>query len=529
MKLWGSYSHTAPASKRNIAKRVFSTGTLILALMASPIAMQPANAVSAGSKCAKVGAQTKTGAKTFVCTKSGKTLVWKLKATAVAKPVKPVYTQATYPWANACESDTFVDPVWKPVQAFLKGIHYCEAPFTFIPATLTSTVPTSMVTADSALLNLDACKLTNQRNNGTYLGFPPSRDLNFFSSRRHPGPNTRFQVIAVETNDSAKADKSPTEEYGHYFEYLEKTLEYLSDGDSNVTFNVPSKYTKMDVNLESFGIGSHGYPTDIGRKFFDSAVKAVDAEVDFSKVDMAILVIPAKSKAYLLGAQPWGSGNSAEGDVRHIFSMNALSGLNETNREFTPLQPLTLLHELYHTGLGLDDHYGDQQWTLGADLGMAQWGLMNTSKSDVLTWEKWLIGFTLDSQVRCASPNTDSTHWLVPTGVKSTKSKLLVIPVSSSKAVVVESIRDSGLNFKLPNSSLGALVYTVDTAELRHGYGMSIVMPISRKLMPESQANPMVGADAPLRRGEYVDVSGVRIKVVESGEFGDVISVSKAG
>lgn len=510
-------------------KKISLATALLLALAFAPLGAQSASAAGVGGKCAKAGATSKSGSKVLVCTKTGSKLLWKLKAAPKAKPAKPVYTQATYPWATPCETDIFVDPVWKPVQTFLKGINYCEAPFAFMPATLTSAAPSSMVSADSTLLDLNACKLTNQRTNGSFIGFPHARDVNMFNSRRHPGPNTRFQVIAVETNDSAKADKTPSEEYGQYFDYLKKTLDYLSDGDSNVTFNVPSKYTKMDVNLESYGIGSHGHPTDLGRKFFDAAVKAVDAEVDFSKVDMALLIIPAKSKAYLLGAQPWGSGNSAEGEVRHIFSMNALSGLNEQNREFTPLHPLTLLHELYHTGLGLDDHYGDQRWTLGADLGMAQWGLMNTSKSDVLTWEKWLIGFTLDSQVRCASPTADSTHWLVPTGVKSTKSKLLVVPVSATKAVVVESIRDSGLNFKLPNASLGALVYTVDAAELRHGYGMSIVIHPSRQLMPERQATPMVGADAPLKMGESVEVAGVRIKVLEAGAFGDVISVSKVG
>jgi M6 family metalloprotease-like protein len=511
-------------------KRTLASAAVLLALALSPLGIQPANAVSAGSKCAKVGAQTKTGAKTFVCTTSGKTRIWTLKATAVAKPVKPVFTEATYPWASACDVDTFIDPVWKPVQEYLRAGHYCEAPFTFVPATLTSASPASAISAADTLLNLNDCKLINQRNNGNYLGFPQPNDIYSFNARRHPGPNTRFQIIAVETKDSAKADKSPNEEYGQYFDYLKKTLEYLSDGPSNVTFSVPTKYTKLDVNLADYGVGQHGQPTAVGRQFFDAAVKAVDPEVDFTKVDMSLLIIPAKSKPGLLGIQPWASGTSAEGEVRHILSISPLSSLNETNTiEYTALQPLNLLHEMYHAGLGLDDHYGDEQWKLGPGLGMANWGLMSTIKSDLITWEKWLVGFTLDSQVRCASPTIDSTHWLVPSGVKSTKAKLLVIPVSATKAVLVESIRAVGVNFKLPERSRGALVYTVDTAEIRHGYGMSVVFPTSHHYLGGEASDPMVGSNAPLKSGESVDVLGVRIKVLESGEFGDVISVSKAG
>ena len=42
--------------------------------------------VKAGASCTTVGKATKVGTKTYVCTKVGKTKVWKLKATPVAKP-----------------------------------------------------------------------------------------------------------------------------------------------------------------------------------------------------------------------------------------------------------------------------------------------------------------------------------------------------------------------------------------------------------------------------------------------------------
>jgi hypothetical protein len=332
----------------------------------------------------------------------------------------------------------------------------------------------------------------------------------------------------VQTPDAPATGSTPQEEYGKYFRYIESVLEYMSDGVTDVTFAVPNHYSKMNQNIKDASIGKHGPPTPAARSFFQSAIDAVDPEVDFSNVDAIIVVIPGKSDATLLGVQPYVSGQSNEGQIYTGISLQPISAeSNLGNRDYLGMQPLGVLHELFHAGDGLDDHYGNQKWQIGPDLGMANWGLMSTIKSDQLGWEKWLRGMTLDSQVLCVNSSSTSTHWIVPGGVKSTKQKLLVVPISSSKVIVMESVRAKGINYKLAKQSEGVLVYVVDATDIRHGYGMSLVMPEGRVMEVESQTVKFLGASAPLKLGESVLVEGVRIKVIEAGVFGDVIQVTK--
>lgn len=503
-------------------KGVFKSITALVIGISLAFAGTSAFAASVGGSCVKLGTTSKSGTKTLICKAVGKKKLWTIKTVSPAKPA--VDPRLTKVWTSACELDPFVPAEWKPVQSYLKSFNYCDAPYTFAPVTTVTGQPVSQVTANSSLADISKCRLVNQRSRFGNIGFPTTE------IKTHPGPTTRFQVIPVRTLDSAQTGSTPQAEYGHYFKYIESVLEYISDGAADVSFSVPSTYYSLNVNISDAGIGKHGPPNSAGKAFFDAAIKAVDKDVDFSNVDYSLVIIPAQSKANLLGVQPWVSGVSAEGPVENALSLSPISAVNELkNMDYLGVQPLGVLHELYHGGFELDDHYGNQKWSMGADLGMANWGLMSTIKSDLTAWEKWIVGFHLNSQVRCADTSSTSTHWLVPGGIKTTKSKLLVVPLSSTKVIVVESVRPAGLNYKVPKQSQGALVYLVDVAEARHGYGMSLLMPAGRVLEVEGPNEKFIGASAPLKLNETLTIEGITLKVIEAGTFGDVIQVSKAG
>jgi hypothetical protein len=152
---------------------------------------------------------------------------------------------------------------------------------------------------------------------------------------------------------------------------------------------------------------------------------------------------------------------------------------------------------------------------------------MSTGQTELSTWEKWLVGLLEDSQVRCAKSTESSLHWLAPTTYRTQKEKLLVIPISTTKAVVVESMRIGGLNYKIPKESEGALVYLLDMNQIDHGYGMELKVPDSRNLPSQISRYPFFMSNAPFKLNESIVIEGVRITVVESGSFGDVIKVEK--
>ena len=85
-----------------------------------------------------------------------------------------------------------------------------------------------------------------------------------------------------------------------------------------------------------------------------------------------------------------------------------------------------------------------------------------------------------DEQVLCAKTDSKSTHWIKPSNYFGKEEKMLVIPVGSTKVLVVESMRAAGFNLKLPKISEGALVYLVDITKTGHGRGINVLRPASR-------------------------------------------------
>jgi hypothetical protein len=101
-----------------------------------------------------------------------------------------------------------------------------------------------------------------------------------------------------------------------------------------------------------------------------------------------------------------------------------------------------------------------------------------------------------------------------------------VIPVDSTKVLVVESMRAAGFNFKIPQVAEGALVYLVDTSKTEHGRGINVLRPTNR-IGSIYNVPSFVLADAPLKLNEFITSNGYKISVVESGNFGDVVKVEK--
>lgn len=461
----------------------------------------------AGQPCIKLGVSAKSLGKSLVCSKSGSKKIWK---TQIVKP-----TRSTYNWISACQEDPFIEPEWSALQKMLLATGYCASPMAIVPSTLTQEAPKSEISGPSALSNLEACKLPNQRKNGSVTGFQTKK-------KTLPGPVTRFQVVPFLPSDVAPAKRTPLEDYGKYFKFLESVYRYWSDGESNISFNIPDHYYPVSAPIGPTNLGVHSQPTETGRSYLRQAALALDSDIDYSKVDMAIYVIPDEAPVNLLDIQPWAQVSIPENDDLRGLTMQPTAGGSNKSRSSYPLD---VLHELMHGGIGLDDHYGDQTWAPGEGYGTGNWGLMSSIKSDLLTWEKWLLGFTLDSQIRCAKAGQTSSHWLAPSSVKTKLPKLLVIPVSKTKAIAVESIRNYGLNFKLPEISWGALIYTVDTSELRHGFGLQVFAPEDRKFMSERTPARFVGANDVLKQGDSLSILGHEITVIEAGKFGDVIQV----
>ena len=260
-------------------------------------------------------------------------------------------------------------------------------------------------------------------------------------------------------------------------------------------------------------------------KFSQDLVAAADPIIDFTGANIAIIVPPPGTDTSVIGQAGVRALSTSEGSIPNVMTEFGLLAKNpRTSSPSSSLgHPFLWIHELMHAGIGFGDRYGDGKKDLNTDYGMGQLTLMTPWGGDFTTWEKWIMGFMQDSQIQCKTDSASSTHWIAPSTVQTKESKSLIIPISPTKVIVVETLRPGGLYYKLPTKSQGAMVYEVDLTQTKNGYGMKLSLPKNRTV----ESFPFFMASAPLKAGESTITNGFQITVKESGTFGDLITVEK--
>ena len=176
-----------------------------------------------------------------------------------------------------------------------------------------------------------------------------------------------------------------------------------------------------------------------------------------------------------------------------------------------------LNHEAGHM-MGLPDlyayqydpnNYSDQHRFVG-DFNLM--GFIDGSAPGFFAFERWQLGWLDDEQIICqTSPNQTTTLTSVetPGGIKA-----VIVPISQSKALVIESRRPIGADAELVKS--GALVYLADTS-IYSGEG-------TIKVLPVSESDPY-RLQSPLGLGETITVEGITVTVTASTDLGDTVQV----
>lgn len=484
--------------------------------------------IKAGVICKKINQTKIVAGKEFKCTKSANKQVWRpvksKDTTPSVSPINPDPRPAGPTFTTGCEPDPLVPADWEEFQKNLSS-NDCAPPYRYVIAKLPDESPKTELTPKSALLDVSQCKL--QRDPGWQSELSLGNKLN---------PKLVVQIVPFATNDYP-ATSDPGVDWKPFIDFIKNSLTNMTDVDSNYQFRISQKYFKINKNLADYGLSgsiSHGDAAANPARFqlaYD-VLTVADPEIDFTGVTSVFFFSPTNVPRTVLANHIGHSRPFVTAEKTMNSSIYISSYINDFKSPYwNSREPFSFIHEMMHIFNTAEDYYGDADYG-GAEQGMGNWGNMSRARTDHLAWDKWNAQMISDDQVRCADKAKSSTHWIKPSTVSGKYEKLLMIPLSRFEAIVIESIRASGFNYKLPKDLHGAIAYRLNTAEIdekkKHGDGAYILCPTNRycSKTPDPKYGGFRAASASLKPGDYVDVSGIRIKVLEAGDYGDVISIS---
>ncbi|MEY4971665.1 MAG: hypothetical protein RLZZ404_591 [Actinomycetota bacterium] len=437
-------------------------------------------------------------------------------ANAAPKP-KPYSPSQTI--ADRCGFDSTLRGQAAAAQRYLFSVRNCNAASKVVDSKMTKAIPKSQLSAQNNYLDISKCKLPQPSGALEFRGFP-SGNTDYYTKKKHPAAGSVIQVIGVSAKDAPAGINLPSQDYKFYLDGLKSWFNNVNNSQNPVTIRVADKWYDLGEDIAPYKLTHKPFParaSEISQKI----VSLADSDIDFTGVGYILVLLPAKTSFSVAEQAGLRGPQTAEGQIFNMsvaMPPNFQSGEKSIWSGFLSL-PM-FIHELYHPGFNMGDQVGDGNWTY-ENRGMGQWGMFAGGNTDMLHWHKWLIGVTTDSQVRCVPTDAASTTWLAPGSTKTSKQKMVVIPFSSTDALVIESVRATGLNYKLAREEQGALVYRIDMTDLRYDFGYEVQYPDNRKW---SWTRYAMG-NAPLKKGESFTYKGVKITNVEWGEFGDVIKV----
>ena len=432
------------------------------------------NAATTGGKCSKVGQTQKTKGVIYICKKTGTKLVW-AKSTAGKGASTGTVTTAPSTSNSTTSSSTTA------------------------PATTGNSASTA------------ACKLpvADGRGDVSIGGWPR------ITERSKTTGTVNATVIMVDFSD-APATMTPQAAFAK-ISGATATFSEVSYGQLNYAFNPQYKWYRMSKPSTQYAPLTQSFVTH--RAYIAEAAALADSEVDFSSTDSIVILSNPDARGLGMAGPAFSAirGNGITLDGKYIS--NGTTSAYDLNY----WKSIWLNHEITHT-MGLVDVYAATRENSANSYDghryVGEFSYMGFSSFEgnapgLFAFERWNLGWIDDAQIVCSSAKEISQ---LITPVQSAGGiKAVIVPLSRTKALVVESRRAIGLDSKIAKT--GALVYIVDSS-VQSGYG-----PV--KIYPSSVLTDPRYLQAPRAVGESVTVEGITVSVTSATSAGDTVSIKR--
>ena len=371
-------------------------------------------------------------------------------------------------------------------------------PVTTVPVT---TVPVTTTTLLDQFSPASDCYLSSS-SDADMTGWEPALSL----SHQRPGHRlSSTGAIKVVVLFAEFKDVRATASTQSIFSIISPGAENFLDDQSNkrlkLSFAPHHKWLRLKDNASKYGDAIKTYEGH--HDFMQEAIELADFEVSFVGADAVLVVATPNAKE--IGYGPTWMGLPS-------FPLIA-DGQNMTNgitsgADLTYWGDLWYPHEFGHS-LGLPDLYGASiPGRNGFTRPYSLMDLISSTAPGYMGYSRWILRWLDDTQVSCV--RTDTTVRLTPLATPG-GSKLAIVPLSSSSALVVEVRRAIGYDSRLKSD--GAVVYLVET---NNGFGGSY---------GDGPMEVLNGGD-PLEQGDSVSHERVSFEVLVSGQSGDSIRIT---
>ena len=296
---------------------------------------------------------------------------------------------------------------------------------------------------------------------------------------------------------------------------------YYSQSYGRVSFDfaVVPNWVHVPFSSKKYGTGGSVGAGD-PNGYLNEVISLTDPEIDYSKYDAVYFLVPKEMPMANMG---WGPAiTSPHTTSTGVIVNGATGGADMYYVENTGIKGgrwKWMAHETGHTfGLYDEDNHHQTQ-------SLGYWNIMAMSWSnqaiEIGAWDRYLQGWLTDQQVGCVTKDSLTTNGtaftLDPLVRQDEKQKSVMIPLSDTKMLVMESRRNEGLDI-LSAKEEGLIVYTVDVSIGQLGGGYVI--------HPRSGFTDTQGfTDAALHAGDSITVDGVKITVTAADKNGDTVKV----
>jgi M6 family metalloprotease-like protein len=336
----------------------------------------------------------------------------------------------------------------------------------------------------------------------------------------------KWALVPIDFSD-VKGEPNFRSRVDDQMKLLSEWFDTVSEGKFKVEWVVADKWTTLPGKSSDYKIPYSDGPDRSPEiaEFWRKAISETDKSFDYTNVQTVNFILPLAQTVVAEGLQgfPWEQAVKNYTTQEGKISSFSIPGVffNEFDRQYWSYWA----HEFGHA-MGIP-HIGSSR-IANPYLSLDLMGNQDGYTKELSGWMRFVAGWLDDEKVYCQEvgklDSTDLT--LVPLSSTTSGLKMAVIPISESRALIVESRRETKFSCVMPTKKNGVLTYIYD-ATLSHAENFLIPLTPSDRRNENSSTCPLVPYPDPLlRQGEKMNFEGVTIEVLESKDM-DRIRISK--